>query len=297
VRHFQQKPDASFLAKSAKAGERIDACDAYPDAKIRVPAGRLQNKVKTFTISGHTSMPGDVKSELAPTGVLRAAINMGNFLLVTGKSASGDPTGVSPDMAAAIAERLGVPVKYLPYARPGELADDAEKGLWDIGLVGAEPQRAAVINFTAAYCEIEATYLVPAGSPIRNVAEVDQPGKRIAVTARSAYGLWLENNVKRAQLLQFDNADAALKAFDGEKMDAYAGLRPGLLDVAKARPGSRILDGQFTAVQQAVGTPRKNTASAAYLRDFVEEAKKSGLVARLIERHGVVGRLSVAPPV
>ena len=179
-------------------------------------------------------MPGDVKSELAPTGALRAAINMGNFLLVTGKSSSGDPEGVSPDMAREIATRLGVPVKYLPYARPGELADDAEKGLWDIGLIGAEPQRAAVINFTAAYCEIEATYLVPAGSPIRNVAEVDQAGKRIAVTARSAYGLWLENNVKRAQLLQFDNADAALKAFDGDKMDAYAGLRPGLLAVAQA---------------------------------------------------------------
>jgi len=212
-------------------------------------------------------MPGDVKSELAPTGVLRAAINMGNFLLVTGKSTSGDPEGVAPDMAREIATRLGAPVKYLPYARPGELADDAEKGLWDIGLIGAEPQRAAVLNFTAAYCEIEATY-----------------------------GLWLENNVKKAQLLQFDSADAALKQFDSEKMDAYAGLRPGLLAVAQARPGSRILDGQFTAVQQAVGTPRKNTAAAAFLRDFVEEAKKSGLVARLIERHGVVGRLSVAPP-
>jgi polar amino acid transport system substrate-binding protein len=116
------------------------------------------------------------------------------------------------------------------------------------------------------------------------------------VTARSAYGLWLENNVKRAQLLQFDNADTALKEFDGGKADAYAGLRPGLLAVAQARPGSRILDGQFTAVQQAVGTPRKNTAGAAFLHEFVEEAKKSGLVARLIERHGVVGRLAVAPP-
>src|SRR5712691_5311429 len=158
-------------------------------------------------------------AELAPTGVLRAAINMGNFLLVTGKTPSGDPSGVSADIAAAIAARLGVPVKYVPYARPGEMADDAEKGLWDIGNIGAEPQRAVVINFTAAYCEIEATYLVPAGSSIRNVGEVDQPGKRAAVTARSAYGLWLENNVKQAQLLQFDSADAALKAFDGEKTD------------------------------------------------------------------------------
>ena len=237
-----------------------------------------------------------VVAELAPTGVLRAAINMGNFLLVTGKTPSGDPSGVSADIAAAIAARLGVPVKYIPYAKPGEIADDAEKGLWDIGNIGAEPQRAAVINFTAAYCEIEATYLVPAGSPIRGVGEVDQPGKRLAVTTRSAYGLWLENNIKKAELVQFDSADAALKAFVDEKMDAYAGLRPALVSLAEKLPGSRILDGQFSAVQQAVGTPKKNTAGFAFLREFVEEAKRSGVVASLIERHGVTGRLSVAPP-
>ena len=237
-----------------------------------------------------------IVAELAPAGVLRAAINMGNFLLVTGKTPSGDPTGVSADMAAAIAARLGVPVKFLPYARPGEIADDAEKGLWDIGNIGAEPQRAAVINFTAAYCEIEATYLVPAGSTIRSVGEVDRAGKRVAVTARSAYGLWLENNFKKGELLQFDSADAAIKAFTDQKMDAYAGLRPGLIDVAAKLPGSRILEGQFTSVQQAVGTPKKNAAGFAFLREFVEEAKRSGLVKSLIERHGVTGRLSVAPP-
>jgi len=241
-------------------------------------------------------MPHPLAAELAPTGVLRAAINMGNFLLVTGKAPNGDPTGVSPDMALAIGARLGVPVKFIPYAKPGEIADDAEKGLWDIGNIGAEPQRAAVINFTAAYAEIEATYLVPAGSPIRSIAEVDRPDKRCAVTARSAYGLWLENNFKTGQLVQFDSADAALKAFDGEKMDAYAGLRPGLIDVAAARPGSRILDGQFASVQQAVGTPKKNAAGFEFLKAFVEEAKQAGIVASFIEREGVVGRLSVAPP-
>jgi polar amino acid transport system substrate-binding protein len=237
-----------------------------------------------------------VIAELAPTGVLRAAINMGNFLLVTGRTPSDDPTGVSPDMAAAIAARLGVPVKFIPYERPGQLADDAENDKWDIGNIGAEPQRAAVINFTAAYCEIEATYLVPAGSPIHSVAEVDRPGRRCAVTARSAYGLWLENNYKQGELLQFDTAEAAIRAFTEQKLDAYAGLRPGLIDVAAKLPGSRILDGQFTAVQQAVGTPKKNTAAFPFLRDFVEESKRNGLIASLIERHGVQGRLSVAPP-
>ena len=171
-------------------------------------------------------MSPDVKAELAPSGVLRAGINLSNMLLVTGKSPNGDPEGVSPDMAAAVAERLGVPVRYVKFQTPGELADAAGSGAWDIGNIGAEPQRAAVVNFTAAYCEIEATYLVPAGSPITSIAEVDQPGKRCAVTARSAYGLWLENNFKKGQLVQFDSADAALKAFDGEKMDAYAGRSP-----------------------------------------------------------------------
>ncbi len=205
-------------------------------------------------------MPDQVVAELAPTGVLRAAINMGNFLLVTGKTPSGDPVGVAPDMAREIAQRLGVPVAYVPYARPGELADAAGIGVWDIGLIGAEPQRAEKIAFSPAYVEIEATYLVPPDSPIRSVAEVDQPGRRVAVTARSAYGLWLENNYKRGELLQFDNAEAALKAFDSEKLDAYAGLRPGLIEIQRARPGSRILDGKFTAVQQAVGTVRTNAA-------------------------------------
>ena len=241
-------------------------------------------------------MSPEVVSELAPTGVLRAAINMGNFLLVTGRTPSGDPEGVAPDMAREIASRLGVPVAYVPYARPGELADAAGSGIWDIGLIGAEPQRAEKIAFTPAYVEIEATYLVPAGSPLTTIAEVDRAGVRIAVTARSAYDLWLARNIKHAQLVRSEGGDATFKQFVDEKLDALAGLRPRLLEDAAKLAGSRILDGQFTAVQQAVGTARKNTAGAAFLRDFVEEAKRSGLVAHLIETHKVGGRLSVAPP-
>src|SRR5215475_4896128 len=122
---------------------------------------------------GFCDMPREVVSELAPTGVLRAAINMGNALLVTGRTPSGDPEGVAPDMAREIAVRLGVPVTYVPYARPGELADAAGSGIWDIGLIGAEPQRAEKIAFSPAYVEIEATYLVPAGSPLGSIADVD----------------------------------------------------------------------------------------------------------------------------
>jgi polar amino acid transport system substrate-binding protein len=240
-------------------------------------------------------MPREVLSELAPTGVLRAAINMGNALLVTGRTPSGDPEGVAPDMAREIASRLGVPVAYVPYARPGELADAAGSGVWDIGLIGAEPQRAEKIAFTPAYVEIEATYLVPAGSPLKTIADVDRAGVRIAVTARSAYDLWLERNIKNARLIRSEGGDATFKQFVDEKLEALAGLRPRLAEDVQKLPGARILDGQFSAVQQAVGTARQNAGGAAFLREFVEEAKASGLVASLIERHKVVGRLSVAP--
>jgi polar amino acid transport system substrate-binding protein len=236
-----------------------------------------------------------VISELAPTGVLRAGINMSNFLLVSGKDAAGGPVGVAPDMAREIATRLGVPVKYVTYRAPGELADAAETGAWDIGLIGAEPQRAEKIAFSAAYCEIEATYLVPTGSPLRTIADVDRSGVRISVTGRSAYGLWLERNIKHAELVRTDSLDSSFAKFVEGRLEALAGLRPRLITDVEKLPGARILDGKFMAVQQAVGTSPKNTAGAAFLREFVETAKASGLVARLIERHGVRG-LTVAPP-
>src|SRR6478735_8613882 len=240
-------------------------------------------------------MSDQARAELAPTGILRAGINLSNFLLVTGRSPTAEPEGVAPDMARAIATSLGVPVHCVTFKSPGELADQAGKNVWDIGLIGAEPQRAAVMTFTAAYVEIEATYMVPPGSPIKSIAEVDRKGVRIAVSARSAYGLWLENNIKNATLLPVSGLDAAYNKFADEKLDVLAGLRPGLLKDIEKMPGATILPGKFSAVQQAVGTAKANKAGAEYLAAFVEQAKKSGLVANLIEKHKVKG-LSVAPP-
>jgi polar amino acid transport system substrate-binding protein len=240
-------------------------------------------------------MSDQAKAQLAPSGVLRAGINLSNFLLVTGRADNGDPQGVAPDMAAAIAQRLGVPVKYVTFKTPGELGDHAGKNMWDIGLIGAEPQRAQTIAFTAAYVEIEATYMVPPGSTIKSIAEVDRKGVRIAVSARSAYGLWLENNIKNATLMPISGLDGAFNKFMEDKLDALAGLRPGLLKDLAKHPELKILDGQFTAVQQAVGCNKPAAEGARYLAEFVEKAKKSGLVASLIEKHKVIG-LSVAPP-
>jgi polar amino acid transport system substrate-binding protein len=239
-------------------------------------------------------MDRQIVAELAPTGVLRAGINMSNFLLVTGKTAAGDPQGVAPDMAAEIARRLGVPVRYVPFERPSKLADAAGTDSWDIGLIGAEPARAEKITFTPAYCEIEATYLVQPNSAYQGVADLDRPGARITVRRGAAYDLWLTANLKHATLLRSDSADGPFNQFIAEKLDGYAALRPQLLEDVKKLPGAKILPGNFTTVQQAIGTEKKNAAGAAFLRECVAEAKSSGLVARLIERHHVMG-LSVAP--
>lgn len=240
-------------------------------------------------------MNDTVRAQLAPTGVLRAGINLSNFLLVTGRSESGEPTGVAPDMAREIATALGVAVKYVTFKSPGELGDQVGKDVWDIGLIGAEPQRAEKIQFTAAYVEIEATYMVPEGSPIKSIADVDRKGVRIAVSARSAYDLWLVNNIRNATLVQVSGLDAAYEKFMSDKLEVLAGLRPGLLKDVEKAPGLKILDGKFTAVQQAIGTAKANVEAAAFLADFVEKAKKSGMVQGFIDRHKVKG-LSVAPP-
>src|ERR1044071_10266337 len=183
----------------------------------------------------------DIISDLAPTGVLRAGINLSNFLLVTKVNSSGNPEGVAAGLAAEVAKRLGVSLKYVTFKSPGELADAVDKDIWDIGLIGAEPQRAETIAFTPAYAEIEATYLVPVGSPLKTIADVDAAGVRIAVTARSAYGLWLDRNIKHATLVRTDTLDSAYEQFARDKLEALAGLLPRLLTDVEKLPGARII--------------------------------------------------------
>ena len=234
-----------------------------------------------------------VRSELAPTGKLRVGINHGNFLLVS--SMTPEPRGVAPDLGRELGRRLGAPVEFVGFDTAGKLGDGVRTGAWDVAFLGAEPQRAADIAFTAAYLEIPATYIVPAGSPIRSVAEVDREGVRIAVPEQSAYGLYLSRSIKHAKLVLTKGTGASFDVFVAQTPEALAGLRPSLLTDVEKLPGARLLDGQFTAVQQAIGTPKDRAASAKYLRAFVEEVKASGLVAEAISRNAVPG-VSVAPP-
>ena len=233
------------------------------------------------------------RSEIAPTGTLRVGVNMSNFLLTRTDEATGKPAGLAVDLGRELAKRLGLPVEIIPYPNPGALADAAKSGVWDVGFLGAEPQRANEIDFTAAYVEIEASYLVPGDSPLRSIADVDRDGIRIAVPTKSAYELYLTRNLKQARLVHEKGADNAFKRFVDDHLDALAGLRPRLVTDQENLPGSRIIEGRFTAVQQAAGTPKGRSAAALYLREFIEDVKASGLVAKTIEKNNVRG-LTVA---
>lgn len=237
-----------------------------------------------------------VLSDLAPTGKLRVGINLSNFLLTKTDPESGEHGGVAVDLGRELGRRLGVPVELLPYPNPGALADAAKHNVWDVGFLGAEPQRATEIDFTAAYVEIQATYLMPPGSTLKNITEVDGVGVRIAVPTKSAYELYLTRSLKHAKLVHEKGADNAFKRYSDDRLDALAGLRPRLLSDQQKQPGSRILEGNFTAVQQAAGTPKGRSAGARYLREFIEEVKRTGLVAKAIAANDVHGLSLVTTP-
>jgi polar amino acid transport system substrate-binding protein len=239
-------------------------------------------------------VPPPARAELAPTGKLRAGINYGNVILAKKDKETGESTGVAIDLARELAKRLGVPVEVIGYESVGTMVDGAKAGAWDIAFLGADPARAAEITFTPAYVELDATYLVPAGSPLRAAADVDREGVRVAAPARANYELYLSRALTRAQLVRAQDAAAAFDLLASGKVEALAGLTQALIGLSAKLPGARLVDGRFMAVQQSVGIPKGRDAGAQYLRRFVEEAKASGLVAQAIQKTGAVG-VSVAP--
>jgi polar amino acid transport system substrate-binding protein len=238
-------------------------------------------------------MNSDVIKEIVPNGVLIAGIYLGNFLLVTGKDEQGNPEGVSPDLAHAIAKELDVKIQLMPFDTQGDLVGAVASGVCGIGLVGSDPDRAQKITFAPAYVEIEATYLVPPDSSLNTIEDVDSSGVRIASFKKSAYDLWLVRNIKNASLVHADSLDASVELFFSEKLHALAGLKTGLIKESKRLPGSKVLDGQFMAVQQGVATAKENLQSIKFLSRFVQDAKQSGLIASFIQNRKVDG-LSVA---
>src|SRR5919108_4953195 len=231
------------------------------------------------------SIPPDAVKELAPTGKLRAAINLGNSVLAQ-KDSSGELRGVSVDLARELAERAGVPLELVPFEAAGKVFEALKAGAWDIAFLAIEPVRAAEIDFTAPYVLIEGTYMVPKDSPLKAIADVDRPGVRIAVGRGSAYDLYLTRTIKHATLVraQTGGGRAMIDLFLADKLEAAAGVKQPLVAYAKTDPTVRVMDGRFMEIQQAMGTPKGRDAAARTLRAFVEEMKASGFVAEALKR-------------
>lgn len=242
------------------------------------------------------SAKADALADLAPGGKLRAAINYGNAVLAQKDEATGQPKGITPDLARELGRRLGVPVELVIFNAAGKVFDAANTGAWDIAFIAIEPVRAGEIEFSAAYVIIEGGYMVPKDSPLKSIADVDHPGVRIAVGLKSAYDLYLTRTIKNATVVQASagGGSAMIDMFVKDRLEVVAGVKPGLVAYAKDHPEVRVMDGHFMEIQQAMGTPKGRTAGAEYLRAFVEDVKASGFVAEALKRSNQSA--AVAPP-
>jgi polar amino acid transport system substrate-binding protein len=228
----------------------------------------------------------DALKDLAPTGKLRAAINLGNSVLAQTDAVTGLPKGITPDLARELGRRLGVPVELVTYNAAGKVFDAVKTGAWDIAFVAIEPVRAAEIEFSAPYVIIEGTYMVPKNSSLKEIADVDRTGVRIAVGVGSAYDLYLTRTIRNATIVRASagGGRAMIDMFVKDKLEVAAGVKQPLVAYAKDHPDVRVMDGHFMEIQQAMGTPKGRIAGAEYLRAFVEEMKASGFVAEAVKR-------------
>jgi len=233
--------------------------------------------------------PEAARKELAPTGKLRAGMNLGNTLFTQKDTATGELRGVSVDIMRELAARLGVPLEQVVYPTPGEVADAVDRNAWDVAILAIEQARAERIAFSPPMTEIEATYVVHRDSPLKNASQADAAGVRIAAPAKAGYELFLTRTLKSATLVRTKNFGESIELFNARGADAVAALKPNLIESMGRMPEGRMLEGNFTKVNHGLGTPRARGAGAAYLKAFVEDMNASGFIARSIERHKVQG--------
>jgi polar amino acid transport system substrate-binding protein len=234
-----------------------------------------------------------LRAQFAPSGVLRAGINLGNPVIAQAGAAGGEPNGVGPALARELAKRLGLPIVFTTYETAGKLAGAVTQDAWDNAFLAIDPERAQEIDFTAAYVDIEGTYMVRADSPLKRIEDVDRDGIRVAVGLKTAYDLYLSRELKHAQLVRSDSSKAAIAQFLAEKLDVVAGVKQPLAAKAASTPGLRVMDGNFMVIHQAAAVPRGRTEAKQYFARFIEEMKASGFVARALKESGV--EASVAP--
>jgi polar amino acid transport system substrate-binding protein len=238
----------------------------------------------------------DAAESLAPTGVLRAAINLGNGVLAQRDSASGEVAGVSVVLANELGARLGVPVELVTYLSAGMVFDAVDRGEWDIAFLAIEPERAEKVRFSQPYVYIDGTYLVRTDSAFTGIADLDRENVTIAVGRGAAYDLFLTRNLQRATLLRLPTSAAAIAAFKDGDADAAGGVRQALMDAARDDTQLRVLEDRFMQIDQGIAVPNDRApAGAAYVELFVEEMKLAGRVRAALDASGQQGAVVPGP--
>lgn len=233
-------------------------------------------------------------ADIVRTGKLRAGVGVVAPHWAVKDPATGELRGVAVDIARALAERLGVELVLVEYPSPPSVLEGLKTGAWDVGFLAIDPSRAALVDFSFPYLQIDATYLVQGSSPILKISDADQPGVRIAVTRKSVEEIVLGRMLKRAELRSVDTIPAAFELVRTGNADALAVPRPAALQFSAKLPGSRVIADRFHTTSGAMAVPKGQAGRLAYINAFIEEAKTSGLVQRAIEHAGVRG-VQVAP--
>jgi len=240
-----------------------------------------------------TTITPAVLDDLAPGGVMHAAINFGNPVLAQ-RGPNGEPQGVSVALAKALAQELGVKLEMRTFDAAGKVFAALDEGVWNLAFLAIEPVREAQISFSEPYVIIEGTYLVERDSPFQSVVDLDQAGLKLAVGKGAAYDLFLTRTLKNAELERADTSAGAVDLFLEQKLDAAAGVRQPLQKVADLDPRYRVLEDAFTSIRQAMAVPRGRDAGAAYVRAFVERKKAEGFIHAALAQSGQAD-VTVAP--
>ncbi|MFC0409619.1 ABC transporter substrate-binding protein [Roseomonas elaeocarpi] len=244
---------------------------------------------------GNEVAGGEVAASLAPGGTLRVAINLGNPVLAQRDPVGGEPRGVSVALAREVGRRLGLPLRITTFNGAGAVTDAGRRGEWDIAFLAIDPVRAEGITFSPPYVVIEGVYAVAEDSPLRSVDEVDRAGVRVSVGRGSAYDLFLTRTLRQAEILRVGTSAEALQGFGSGALEVVAGVRQPVAAYVNSHPGLRLIPGRFMVIEQAVALPLGRDVAAHWVRNFVEEAKASGFVARALRDSGQ-GDAEVAPP-
>jgi len=236
----------------------------------------------------HIELSATAKQELAPSGKLRAGMNLGNTLF-TSQDASGQLHGVSVDLMQELAHRIGVPLEMVVYPQPGQVADDSAKGLWDVAILAIEKTRAQTISFSTPMTEIEAGYVVHQDSPLNRIDQVDASGVTIAAPSKAGYELYLTSALKHASLVRTSNFASSVEVFKQREAQVLSGLKPNLIDSMAKLPDARLLEGNFMVINHSLSTPLGHPAADEYLRHFIQDLIATGFIAQSIEKHKIVG--------